>query len=314
MISISVIVCTYNPVEAIFSRCLTAIESAAMGYAPLEIILVDNNSYFPVADNEYVKKFLQQNSSSKVVVELRQGLTPARLRGIAEARGNVLLFIDDDNFVNVDFFATGAKLASNYPYIGAWSGQVKLIFEEEPEAWTRKYWGLLVCREFTTNLWSNLPHLPETMPCGAGLFIRKDVADYYFKLHKQGKREFQLDRNKESLLSGGDNDLAACACDIGLGVGLFHELLLEHYIPKKRLTKKYLLELAEGIAASTIVFRSFRNEFPQQLSLRNKVANSFRLILKKEMDRKFYQAILRGEKSGKTILSNYQHEFHQKEN
>lgn len=86
--------------------------------------------------------------------------------------------------------------------------------------------GNLVIREFDHNVWSNLPRLPESMPCGAGLCVRRNVALHYLDLHESGKRSFQFDRNGTSLLSGGDNDLAACACDIGLGVGLIASLKL----------------------------------------------------------------------------------------
>ena len=56
-----------------------------------------------------------------------------------------------------------------------------------------------------------------------------------------------------SLLSGGDNDLAACACDLGLGVGLVSALKLKHLIPPGRLTVDYLARLAEGIHFSSIL-------------------------------------------------------------
>ena len=63
----------------------------------------------------------------------------------------------------------------------------------------------------------------------------------------------QLDRTGTSLLSGGDNDLAACACDVGLGMGLVSDLKLTHLIPPVRLTEDYLSRLAEGIAYSSIL-------------------------------------------------------------
>jgi glycosyltransferase involved in cell wall biosynthesis len=301
---LSVIICTYNPNEAIFSRCLASINAANKHYAVDEIIIVDNNSTVPLQEQEYIRSFLASNVAARIVREKKQGLTPARIRGSNEAGSNTLVFVDDDNFLKVDFFEKGMQIADTNPHIGSWSGQVKLIFEEQPEEWTRKYWGMLVHREFSSNYWSNFPHMPETMPCGAGLFIRKEVANYYIYLHKQGKRGIQLDRSGNSLSSGGDNDLAACACDIGLGVGLFHELSLDHYIPKSRLSKEYLLSLAEGISASAIVFRSFRNEFPKQLSFKNKIANTIRLLLKNKIDKQFYKAVLKGEAIGRKIVFN----------
>ena len=90
-----------------------------------------------------------------------------------------------------------------------------------------------------------MPNLTETMPYGAGLVVRREVAHYYYNLHQSERRNIQLDRTASSLFSAGDNDLAACACDIGLGVGIFDSLRLDHFIPKERISEKYLTDLAE---------------------------------------------------------------------
>ena len=97
--------------------------------------------------------------------------------------------------------------------------------------------------------------------------------------------------------------MAACACDMGLGVGLFHEIVVTHYIPTFRLEKQYLLKLAGGIAASSIVLKSFRNDFPAVVSLKTIIANKVRLALKGKLDREFYSAVLKGEDYGRKILA-----------
>ena len=299
--SLSIIICTYNPDENIFSRCLDAIKKASLENIPHQILIIDNNSSNKLDEQEYFKIFCN-GYSARLINEKEQGLTPARLRGIQEATGDILVFIDDDNFIAPDFFIQGIKIGTDYEHIGSWSGRVTLEFEKEPEAWTKPYWGLLVNREIEKDYWSNLPHLPDTMPCGAGLFVRKQVADYYLQLHETGKRNIQLDRNGSSLFSGGDNDLAACACDIGMGVGVFLKLKLTHYIPSFRTEKKYLLKLAEGIAASTVVFKSFRGELREQKNYKKKLANILRLALKNKTERQFYSAVLKGEEAGFKLL------------
>jgi len=300
---VSVIICTYNPEPAIFERCLQALSIALQKTAVNEIIIVDNNSTKKFHQLDFVLKFLEQNSNARIVTELKQGLTPARLLGIKEAGGSLLVFIDDDNFIAADFFSKGIAVAQNNPNIGAWSGQVLLEFERQPEPWTKKYWGLLVYREFNNDSWSNLPHLEATMPCGAGLFIRKNVAEFYLNLHETGKRNIQLDRTGKSLFSGGDNDMAACACDIGLGVGLFHEIVVMHFIPSFRVEKEYLLKLAGGIAASTVVLKSYRSVGTAPLSFKNRVANGLRMALKPKTDRSFFKAVLQGEEAGRALAA-----------
>jgi len=306
MESLSVIICTYNPNESVFQKCLECIEAAARQFLPTEVIIVDNNSTTPMRSSKIVAEFSNRQSNVRLVEEKTPGLTPARLRGIQEAHGELLVFIDDDNFIASDFFAKGMEVSKHNTHIGSWSGQVKLVFESQPPDWTRKYWGLLVHREFTGNRWSNFPHLPDTMPCGAGLFVRREVAAFYLELNRNGKRKIKLDREGSSLFSGGDNDLAACACDIGLGVGLFENLKLDHFIPGSRTEKAYLLRLAKGIAASDIVFKSFRNEYNESPGMKTKLANQLRILFKKKLDRQFYKAVLEGRELGRQLLEkNY---------
>lgn len=301
MTRLSVIICTYNPAPDIFRKCLRSVAAACGALAP-EIIIVDNNSSDPVSGMEAMEEL--KGLPHRVLVESTQGLTPARIRGIRESSGELIVFVDDDNFLLPDFFLNGLVIAERNPHIGSFSGQVRLTFETQPEEWTRPYWGMLVHRELNTDLWSNLPHLPDTMPCGAGLFVRRPVAQHYLHLHDSGARAVQLDRSGKSLFSGGDNDLAACACDIGLGVGLFKDLRLDHHIPPSRFTKEYLLRLTEGIYASAIVFKAYRKEYPEAMTARVRWANRVRSLLKGPLEREFFAAQLRGEAEGRRMLAD----------
>lgn len=297
---ISVIVCTYNPDPAVFGRCLTSIAKALERIEDAELLIVDNNSAQPVEQIPLPPD--ARFEEVRFVREEIQGLTPARLRGIRESSGELVVFIDDDNFPRPDFISQGLRIADEFPFIGSYSGQVELTFEKQPAEWTTPYHGMLVRRVFNADLWSNLPTLDQTMPCGAGLFVRRAAAQHYLWLHDTGKRRIQLDRSGDSLFSGGDNDLAACACDIGMGVGLFHELVTDHYIPAQRLEKAYLLRLMQGIYTSSIVVKSLRGEYPVAYSFGRRFLDALRLILMNPLKRDFYRAQLRGEAEGRRML------------
>lgn len=245
--NISVILCTHNPRPAYLRRCLDALRDQSLSADQWELIVVDNRSLPPVSS------LLEMPSSHgvRVVHEDTLGLTPARLRGIRESRGDLLVFVDDDNVLDSNFLEAALSVATDAPHLGAWSGQCRAEFEASPPEWTRGYWGSLVVREFSRDTWSNLPRLAESMPCGAGLCVRRAVALRYLHLHDSGERPFQFDRTGTSLVSGGDNDLAACACDIGLGLGLVARLALTHLIPAERLEQDYLERLIEGIHFSS---------------------------------------------------------------
>src|SRR5438046_1732337 len=190
MVEISAITCTHNPRPDYLAKTLEALARQSLPFDRWEYLLIDNAS------------------------------SPERT-----PKGDLLVFVDDDNVLDPNFLEEALRVSDQNPFLGSWSGQCRARFDEPPPEWTRRYWGNLVIREFDTDVWSNMPRLPQTMPCGAGLCVRRAVAQHYLASHQNGDRKrFQFDRTGDSLISGGDNDLAACACDLGVGVGLISAL------------------------------------------------------------------------------------------
>ena len=92
-IVLSVIVCTYNG-EMVLASCLSSLINQSFPKDKYEILVIDNNSSdnsFKIA-NEYQSKY----NIVHVFHELILGASNARNRGIFEARGNYIAFIDDD--------------------------------------------------------------------------------------------------------------------------------------------------------------------------------------------------------------------------
>jgi hypothetical protein len=255
-----------------------------------DLLIVDNLSDRSVSS----ANDLSWHQNARAVWEPILGLTPARLRGIRESRADLLVFVDDDNVLATDYLERAVALAEEYPCLGAWSGQCLPEFDVAPPEWTRRYWGTLCIREFGKDVWSNLPLLPETMPCGAGLCVRRQVAMRYLELHDGGARSMILDRVGTSLLSGGDNDLAACACDLNLGVGLFCALKLIHLMPPERLTEDYLCRLVEGIEYSGAILRAQRGSPVSARGLIGKTADLMRVLRRRGPHRKIQRAAFRG--------------------
>lgn len=296
---LSVIVCTHNPRSDYFHRCLDALRAQRWPQNEWELVVVDNRS------DELVngRIDLSWHPQAKIIREETLGLTAARLRGIREAKGDLLVFVDDDNVLDPDFLELAHRTMADRPFLGSWSGQCRPEFETPPPEWTRRYWGNLVIREFERDIWSNLPRLPESMPCGAGLCVRREVALHYLELHESGKRPFQFDRNGRELLSGGDNDLAACACDVGLGVGLISSLRLTHLIARERLALNYLARLAEGIQYSGVLLDYCRSGLQQPAgSLQSKILSRLRIALMEDEHATIARAVERGNsRARKTI-------------
>jgi glycosyltransferase involved in cell wall biosynthesis len=287
---LSLVVCTHNPRSDYFARCLGGLRCQTLSFCSWEFVVVDNHSDEPLAG----RVDLSWHPSARLVREETLGLTAARLRGIRESTGELLVFVDDDNVLDADFLEVAQRTMDVRPFLGSWSGQCRAAFEAPPPEWTRRYWGNLVIREFDKDMWSNLPRLPQSMPCGAGLCVRREVALHYMDLHESGKRSFQFDRNGKSLLSGGDNDLAACACDIGFGVGLIASLKLTHLISPERLTEDYLARLAEGIQYSSTLLDYEYGIRTGRRTVLGRATDLLRAIRLRQPHRRILRAAFRG--------------------
>lgn len=97
MSTVSVIIPVYN-VEKYLARCVDSIRSQT--YHQLEILLVDDGSpdNCPVMCDEYAR----QDSRIRVIHQSNAGLGAARNRGLAEATGEYVLYVDSDDWIAED--------------------------------------------------------------------------------------------------------------------------------------------------------------------------------------------------------------------
>jgi hypothetical protein len=145
------------------------------------------------------------------------------------------------------------------------------------------------------------------MPCGAGLCVRAVVAQHYLMLNRTGHRSFQLDRTGKSLISGGDQDLAACACDLGCGVGVIAALRLTHLIPAARLTPAYHARLAEGIYFSAVILAALRGSEQELGDFRVRWTHVARAMLAKGPHRRIQLASITGRRRGLAYIRRKAH-------
>lgn len=106
---ISVIVPVYN-VAADLPRCLNSI--LAQTYPNIEIIAVDDGS--PDNAGEILDRYAAAHTNLRVVHKDNGGVTSARLRGVAEATGEWIGFVDGDDEIEPDMYTRLLKNAVEY--------------------------------------------------------------------------------------------------------------------------------------------------------------------------------------------------------
>jgi glycosyltransferase involved in cell wall biosynthesis len=288
--SISVITCTHNPNTQTLAKVLSAIRYQTLSLTQWEYLVIDN------ASDKNLSSLIDVSwhPMVKILREETLGLTPARLRGIKEAKADVLVFVDDDNVLDPDYLEVALQISKDYPFIGAWGGQIKPLFESEPPDWIIPYLPMLAIRQFDKDKWSNLPTPYETAPCGAGLCLRRIVAEKYVEYLQRDDLRKNLDRKGKLLVSCGDSDLALTACDIGLGTGQFTVLKMGHIIPESRCHEDYLLSLQENFTFSQVILNKIRQQPLPFLSLKEEIKNFGRQLFMNSREQSFDKARQRG--------------------
>jgi glycosyltransferase involved in cell wall biosynthesis len=300
-IKISVIICTHNPRPDYLMRVLEALKSQTLPKDQWELLLVDNASKERLAE----KWDLGWHPGARHIRETEAGLTPARLRGINESQGELLVFVDDDNILSSDYLELALEIGIERLYLGAWGGQCIPEFEIVPPDWFVPFYGFLTISEFKTDRWSNYPLGTEhSLPCGAGMCIRKMVADSYVVNTNRNKVLRGLDRSGKLLLGGGDFDLAATAIDLNLGTGLFSSLKLVHIIPKARLQLEYLEELVAGARYSKVILFHHRGIKQNPMCRSEALFEWYKLTRTHPHARKLVRAMRRAENKAYRDLQN----------
>ena len=246
---LSVIIPTFNPRMDYLQAVLDALRGQTLPPTDWELVIVDNRSEPPLAD----RVDLRWHPHARVVREEQTGLTRARLRGFRETTGELVVLVDDDNVLDADYLAQAVNLAQEFPRLGTWSGRLTLKYENPALAPPPELAAFLTLREFSTDIWSNDIHHHASTPWGAGLCIRRTVCDAYQRRLAAQAARLELDLQGNTLVYGGDTDIAYTGCGMGLGKGVFTRLHITHLIPKRRCDRAFLRRAIEGQGYSEIL-------------------------------------------------------------
>jgi glycosyltransferase involved in cell wall biosynthesis len=252
MPEISVIICTHNPRFDFLTRALEALRRQSLARERWELLLVDNVSEKVLADHWD----LSWHPSGHHVREETPGLTPARLRGIQESRGGLLVFVDDDNVLAPDFLEQALKLSAIHPHLGVLgAGALEPEFEVPPPDELLTRLNMFAIRTVPAAVWSNNPKDYSCMPMGAGLCVTRRIAVEYQALLRRLNINQVVDRRGGKLFSGGDDLFSWASAWAGQGFGIFPELRVKHLMLAKRLNQAHFLHLSRDHSFSHGVLR-----------------------------------------------------------
>lgn len=297
---ISVVLCTHNPRPAYLERVMAALRDQTLPRSSWELLIVDNRSDQPLE----TQVDLSWHEDARCVREEILGLSHARCRGIRESKGEIMVFVDDDNVLESDYLEQALLISQQQPRAGVWCGQSKPVFETPPPDWAQPFLPYLALREFDQDTFMMERDMTQPLPYGAGMCVRRVVAAAFAQAYQQESWRSLLGRQGSSLMSGEDTDLGLLSLEMGWGIGSFFRLRLEHLIPSSRLTREYLLRLTEASSASSCLISCFHGESKQSPSRLRLALRYLRYwLIPGGMQRNFMLSVIAGEWRACGILS-----------
>jgi len=249
-IGVSVLICCHNSGTRLPETLRHLAAQKVPGDIPWEVVVIDNAS---TDDSAHVaQKCWPENHPAplRVVTETQAGLSHARIRGIAEARHEIISFIDDDNWTAADWIKRVATIFTNYPKVGACGGRIEAVCEITPPDW----FELVKLHYAVGSQHSQSGDITDssgTLLCGAGLSLRTAAVK---KLLAEGFA-FTLSGRKGNRLSmGEDTELCFAIRASGWRFWYDDDLILQHFIPKERLRWDYVIRLIRGLGEASAFF------------------------------------------------------------
>lgn len=230
-ISASVIVCTYNRHKSLQHtlNCL-----AGQNVSPKwtwEVVIVDNNSSDRTREVVQTYQKTQAIPCLRYEFEEKQGLSHARNRGIRSARGEVVLFTDDDVCPESDWVQRVLE-GINYYGCDAYGGYIAPVWEAPAPQWlTERFYGFLALR--IDNDGPKFVTKENDMPYGANMGFRRSVFE------RIGVFDSNLGRKGRLLASGEETDLFKRLVAGGGKIMYDPRARVHHHIEAFRTKKQY---------------------------------------------------------------------------
>lgn len=236
---LSVGLCVYNKEKEV-PRALESLAAQSIEKDLFEIIIVDNNS----TDNTalVVKEFVNAHPELdiKFVKEMNQGVSHARNRAFAEAKGDYIVYFDDDEVAQKDWLQNFYDSILKHPTAVILAGKVTVKYDDEDFA--------KLADDYIDNWFANYEYGDEEIVLTNELLEAKKI-DYpiagnmavkidYIK--KVNGFDIDLGRSENLMLGGEETKLTKDAVDSGELVIYTPQSSVNHMVIKSRCSMDFL--------------------------------------------------------------------------
>ncbi len=253
---VSIIIPTYNR-SSVLLQALKSLQEQTL--ESFEILVIDN-----AADSKIQSMVAEFNQTATIPVnyipEPQLGLHNARHAGAKAARGDILVFTDDDATFDTAWLQVYADSFLQHPEMVAAGGPVRPIWEVPPPQWLLDYMGDS----------KMFPILSLMEPYAE---LRLDSQGFFFGVNMAIRRDalFKLGGfNPESFgdiwLGDGESGLNRKLWENNLLVGYVPAAIVHHHIPPSRMTIDYFCRRMANEGACDM-YSKYHKGVPGQLHL-----------------------------------------------
>lgn len=233
---ISAIISTYNRARFL-PGLFDSLVKQTLPPSDFEIIIVNNNS----TDNteELSHEFMTGSHaiSIRYFTEASQGLSFARNRGIREAEGELLTFIDDDALPAEDFLEKTVRFFDEHPEAGAAGGKILLRFLGKKPGWYNRFLSPLLGY---FNYGNKTRIFRSDYFRGSNMTFRRTLFNTFTPF------DTRLGRLGEGLTGGEEKELFFRLKKNGIQLWYIADALVYHLVPPERTTADFIRKQATG--------------------------------------------------------------------
>jgi glycosyltransferase involved in cell wall biosynthesis len=236
---LTVAICTWNRAKLLDQTLKRMRDLRIPENVEWELLVVNNNC---TDATDEVLHHHQNRLPLRRLYEAKPGKSHAANLAIQEARGDLILWTDDDVLVDPQWAASYVAAAHSWPQASYFGGTVDCWFEEPPPRWLLRNISLLSdLYALRIKLGDAVFPLPEKETIfGANMAFRREAL-------KQFQFDTKLGPMKNNQIRGEETEVLQrmkAAGHLGVWVG---NARVNHFIPAARLTTQYIWAWSHGM-------------------------------------------------------------------
>lgn len=233
LLDLSIVICTYNRAQSLRETLESLRNQVVPKGVEYEVLVVDNNS---VDETKQTVERVNFSGARKIEIryffEPRQGVAYARNRGIANAKGEIIAFLDDDVLADEGWIDALWQCFQETDAVAV-AGRVERLWQCEQPSWLTEEISAPLIKQDLGTARTRWEHRNRHM-VGANVGFRRSVFE------KVGLFRKELGRKGDRLIGGEDREIFQRLFERGIPIYYEPKALVFHKVEKERVSQGYM--------------------------------------------------------------------------